>query len=261
MSVKLASFLTVLLILFMVWNVQAGQVTVEYFYWTHSFCPECPPCPEEINELIMDIEIEYQGQVFVELYDIFEWSDPRLRDRLEQYNFTDFPAVVVNQEYKMEGEEEIDGDELRMVIDAYLSNGDPGVDTTPPSVSIPSYEPQPVMPNQEVMVSVSVSDMQSGVHNVVLSYGTDGGTTWTNTTMSHTTGDIYVGEIAGFGAETTVLYKVIGYDNAGNSVSTSTSSYAVETEASPPVETLTAIVIVIFVLCGIAIYVIKFRGK
>jgi hypothetical protein len=72
------------------------------------------------------------------------------------------------------------------------------------------------MPNQNVTISVNVTDTESGIAEVILSYSTDNGATWNNETMTPEIGDTYVGQIPGFSEGTHVWYKVIAYDNAGN---------------------------------------------
>jgi parallel beta-helix repeat protein len=90
-------------------------------------------------------------------------------------------------------------------------------DQTPPSITNISQNPEIPDNLETVTVTVVVTDEESGVHNVTLSYSTDGGETWTNVTMQKTTGDTYQGEILGQPAETQVQYKIIAYDNVGNS--------------------------------------------
>ena len=91
-------------------------------------------------------------------------------------------------------------------------------DTTPPSIGTPSQDPPEdnVQPNQAVTVSVNVTDTESGVRNVTISYSTNEGAIWTNVTMSKLTGDAYVGEIPELSAGTNIRYKIFAYDNAGN---------------------------------------------
>jgi len=91
-------------------------------------------------------------------------------------------------------------------------------DTTGPTIYAPSQEPdaEAVMPDRNVTVSVNVTDAQIGVRQVILSYTTDGGATWTNVTMSKTAGDTYIGVIPGLPAGTGVRYKIIAYDDAEN---------------------------------------------
>jgi len=77
-------------------------------------------------------------------------------------------------------------------------------------------EPENVEPNQVVKVFAEVSDEGTGLTAVILSYSINGGIVWHNVTMKHLSGIIYMGEIPGFPAGTTVSYKVIAYDYAGN---------------------------------------------
>ena len=90
----------------------------------------------------------------------------------------------------------------------------PPPDTTGPSIGRVSQEPEIPDENEIVTVTVEVTDAESGVHNVTISYTT--GQTWNNVTMEKTTGDTYEGKIPGLPAETNVQYKIVAYDNAGN---------------------------------------------
>jgi len=92
----------------------------------------------------------------------------------------------------------------------------PSYDTTKPFIDIPLQEPATVMPYQNVTISVNVTDTESGIAEVILSYSADNGTTWNNVTMTPETGDVYMGQISGFSEGTHVWYKIIAYDNAGN---------------------------------------------
>jgi len=93
----------------------------------------------------------------------------------------------------------------------------PSYDTTNPSISTPHQEPETVVPNQNVTISVNVTDIESGIAEVILSYSTDNGATWNNETMTPQIGNTFMGQIPGFSEGTQVWYKVIAYDNAGNS--------------------------------------------
>jgi hypothetical protein len=90
-------------------------------------------------------------------------------------------------------------------------------ESTPPAIGTPVHTPETPGPGENITVSVDVTDEESGVDTVTLSYSTDGGETWNNVTMSKTTGDTYEGQILGLPAGTQVEYKIIAYDNAGNS--------------------------------------------
>jgi len=94
-----------------------------------------------------------------------------------------------------------------------------GMDENPPVIGTPFQEPEPdnVMSDQVVTVYVNVTDAESGVRNVILSYTTNSGTTWTNLTMLYNmTAELYEATIPGFPSGTFVCYKIIAYDNAGN---------------------------------------------
>jgi len=93
-------------------------------------------------------------------------------------------------------------------------------DNIPPSIGIPSQEPSAdnVMADEEVKVSVNVTDVDSDVHEVILSYTLNNGTSWDNVTMSYnSTTSLYEGIIPGQSLDITVKYKITAYDNANNS--------------------------------------------
>jgi len=99
------------------------------------------------------------------------------------------------------------------VIDAVMRAS---ADVTPPSISNVSQEPEIPDDGETVIITVIVTDAESGVYNVTLSYSTDGGQTWNNVTMINTTGDTYEGQIPGLPAGIEVQYKIIAYDNVGH---------------------------------------------
>lgn len=91
-------------------------------------------------------------------------------------------------------------------------------DETPPTIGVPTREPSgDVQPHQNVTVSVNVTDAESGVAAVILSFTTDGGATWQNQTMSlNASTGLYETVILGREAGTTVRFKIIAYDVVGN---------------------------------------------
>jgi hypothetical protein len=74
-----------------------------------------------------------------------------------------------------------------------------------------------VEPDQEVKISVNVTDSESGVKNVTLFYTTNDGLSWENKTMNlnQTTG-LYETLILGQPAETWVKFKIVAYDYLEN---------------------------------------------
>ena len=96
-------------------------------------------------------------------------------------------------------------------------------DSTSPTIGIPSRTPEDdVLPEQPVNVSVNVTDSESGVKNVTLSYTINNGTSWENVTMNPTinynvSASLYEATIPGQQAETWVKFRMVAYDYAGNS--------------------------------------------
>jgi hypothetical protein len=103
-----------------------------------------------------------------------------------------------------------------MYIDGVVSVD---LDTTPPVIGSPSREPAgDVTPDQEVIVSVSVTDADSGVKNVTLSYTITNGTSWSDLPMAYnSTSGLYEATIPGESYGTWIRYKILAYDNADNS--------------------------------------------
>jgi hypothetical protein len=95
----------------------------------------------------------------------------------------------------------------------------PPPDTNPPLIQTPFQQPEPdkVTPDQAVTVYVNVTDIESGIKNIILSYTTNGGVTWNNLTMLYNaTTALYQATVPAFPSGTSICYKVIAYDNADN---------------------------------------------
>jgi hypothetical protein len=86
-------------------------------------------------------------------------------------------------------------------------------DATLPSISTPVNMPLEPTPDQEVTITVEVTD-SSGVQMVILSYNDNG--EYTNVTMSLITGNTYSADIPSMPDETEVRYRIIATDNLGN---------------------------------------------
>jgi len=92
-------------------------------------------------------------------------------------------------------------------------------DSKPPEIGTPSQTPQRdnVIADQEVKVSVNVTDADSGVKNFTLFYTINNGTTWENQTMiCNASTSLYEVIIPGQQAGAWVEFKIVAYDNAGN---------------------------------------------
>jgi hypothetical protein len=93
-----------------------------------------------------------------------------------------------------------------------------GEDVTAPSIGIPSRVPEDdVQPNEQVTVFVNVTDAESGVKNVTLSYSLNFSLTWTAKPMSYnSTSNVCNATIPGQPYGTYVRFKIVAYDKAGN---------------------------------------------
>ncbi|UCH31552.1 MAG: hypothetical protein JSV05_08675 [Candidatus Bathyarchaeota archaeon] len=92
------------------------------------------------------------------------------------------------------------------------------IDDTPPIIGQPIQVPSgEVLEDHPVMVAIGVTDEESGIQNVTLSYTLDNGSTWTNVSMVYnSTLDLYESMIPGQIKSTLVKYRVIAFDNADN---------------------------------------------
>jgi len=91
-------------------------------------------------------------------------------------------------------------------------------DSTPPNIDTPSQNPPSdnVMPGDEVQVSVRVTDLESGVKNVTLSYRLNNGA-WTSRPMDRNAStELYEASVPGQDAGTWVQFRIVAYDKAGN---------------------------------------------
>lgn len=95
---------------------------------------------------------------------------------------------------------------------------EPVPDMTPPSIGNPIQDPSGnVTTNEQVKVSVNVTDTESGVESVVLSYTANNGTSWTPMPMTcNLTSSLYETVIPGQQYNTTVKYSITANDFAGN---------------------------------------------
>lgn len=86
-------------------------------------------------------------------------------------------------------------------------------DTTQPQIMIPVHIPSEPFPDQDVHVTVDVTD-NSGVQQVILSYTSN--EEWTNVTMSLIAENEYTANVPAMPNQSQVRYKIIAYDNLGN---------------------------------------------
>jgi hypothetical protein len=91
-------------------------------------------------------------------------------------------------------------------------------DRKAPFISIPSRTPEDdVQHNQDVNISVYITDIESKVENVTLFYTIDNGTAWASLPMNYNSSThLYKVTILGQPAGTSVRFKIVAYDPAGN---------------------------------------------
>lgn len=87
------------------------------------------------------------------------------------------------------------------------------VDVSAPTIGVPLQTPLNPLPDEEVEISVNVSDL-SGIRDVTLSYRTD--SLWNNVSMVHIDGDTFSASIPPMPNQATVEYRIIAYDNFDN---------------------------------------------
>jgi hypothetical protein len=94
------------------------------------------------------------------------------------------------------------------------------VDVIPPTIVSTHRLPEGVVTNkQRVTISANVTDIGSGVKEVILSYSVDKGASWNNVTMNYNnTAGVYEETIPRQSIDSFVEYKIIAYDNANSAV-------------------------------------------
>ena len=103
---------------------------------------------------------------------------------------------------------------------------------TPPVIVSVLRQPKKPSYNETVTVLASVTDIVSGVKEVILSYS--GGTTWKNETMTLKEG-LYTATVPAFPFNITVNYRVYASDNVGNWAAPSSVYSYVVADPYPPV--------------------------
>jgi nitrous oxidase accessory protein len=131
-------------------------------------------------------------------------------------------------------------------VDIIMNILSASLDITPPRISEPTQNPSSntVQPSETVKISVNVTDDESGISQVILSYTTDNGTTWTNLNMQpNAATSSYEVEVPEQQPGTVVKYKIIAYDNAGNSVTKDNNGYYYTYQVIPEFPSMVALVV------------------
>jgi parallel beta-helix repeat protein len=109
------------------------------------------------------------------------------------------------------------------------------IDDIPPEIGDPWQDPPPdnVQPLQNVTVWVSVTDYGTGIKNVTLWYRVNNGLEWTILNMTEISQGTYQAIIQGYENCTWVTYKIVAYDNAGNSATKDNNGYCYQYHVIP----------------------------
>jgi hypothetical protein len=105
-----------------------------------------------------------------------------------------------------------------MIRATVLNNITPETDDTPPEIGIPSQNPPSydVKDGEQVTVSVTVIDIESGIKNATLFYTINNGEQWENRPLNYNPStDKYEATIPGHMDGTTVKFRIDAYNNAG----------------------------------------------
>jgi hypothetical protein len=100
-------------------------------------------------------------------------------------------------------------------------------DSVGPTVDSLEQDPESPIDTDVVTITATVTD-GTGVAEVILSYSTDGGSSWANVSMTSQAGNEWVASIPQQAAGTTVQYKIYSRDFLSNWAVSSEDSYLVE---------------------------------
>jgi hypothetical protein len=121
------------------------------------------------------------------------------------------------------------------------------IDNIPPQISNPTQDPLTnIQPNQNVTVTVTITDEGSGIYSVTLAYTIDNGTTWIPLNMSKIGANAYQTKIPGHENCTWVRYKITAYDNATNSAVNDNAGHYYTYQVIPEFPTAVSVFLLLF---------------
>lgn len=124
------------------------------------------------------------------------------------------------------------------------------LDVKPPSISDVQTTPSQPTPDQAMIVTAVVTD-NIEIKRVGLCYSTDGGKTWSNLSMSVTTGSGYTCSIPAQVEGTTVKYYIEALDNSLNKATSNIYSYTSKTSDTLGLTTeIIAVIVIVLIIIG-----------
>jgi len=142
-------------------------------------------------------------------------------------NVTAFPNTGYSFSYWILDGETRTENPISVIMDANHTLEAYFIDNIPPEISEPMQNPLPdnVQPFQDVTVWVNVTDYGTGIKYVTLWYSRNNGLEWTILNMTKISEGTYQAIIQGYENCTWITYKIIAYDNAGNSATKDNNGY------------------------------------
>jgi len=141
-------------------------------------------------------------------------------------NITAIPSIGYSFDYWLLDGEERTENPTTVIMDANYTLEAVFVDDISPEISAPVQEPpENVTAYQNVTVTANVTETGSGLYNITLWYSTNNGTTWAPLNMVEVSTNIYQTTIPRHENGTWVTYKIVAYDNNGNSAINDNNGY------------------------------------
>jgi len=138
------------------------------------------------------------------------------------------------------------------------------LDVKPPSISDVQNTPGQPTPDQAITVTAVVTD-NIEIKEVILCYSIDGGITWSNLSMSVTTGSGYTCSIPAQVEGTNVRYYIEALDNSLNKATSNTYSYTPKTSGTFALTTeMTLVIIGALIIIGAvlgSVYFLRSKKK
>jgi hypothetical protein len=151
-----------------------------------------------------------------------------------------------------------------MIRATVLINITPETDDTPPEIGIPSQNPPSydVKDGEQVTVSVTVTDIESGIKNATLLYTINNGGQWENMRLNYNPStDNYEATIPGHIEGTTVKFRIEAYNNAGIKATRDETELYSTYQVIPEFSTFGILLLLIIVTLTIIFYRKKARTQ
>ncbi len=135
-----------------------------------------------------------------------------------------------------------------------------GYDIVPPTISTPVREPSGnASEYQNVTVRVDVTDLETGIRNVTLCYRINNDATETCLPMNQLSSITYQTTIPGHQNSTSVLYRIVAFDNSGNQATNDNQGYYYQYLVVPEFPSLIVLLSIMFTASTAVVFYSKKR--